>query len=253
MNSIIFIGAIIGLLTGGWQGLLLGAGLGWAAGAVLRLLVIKVGLGAIQQQFLDSTFAVMGAVSKADGQVTHDEIRVAEALFDRLRLAGDKRDAAKAAFARGKAAGFDLDAEVARFRRASRGQRALVQMFLQVQISAMAADGELHPAEHRMLLRVGRGLGLSEAEVQRLEDMLRSGVGGSAATTQQSLADAYQVLGLGAGASDADLKKAYRRLMSQNHPDKLAGKGLPESMRTVAEERTRAITSAYQLINHARA
>ncbi|MDX1563619.1 MAG: DnaJ domain-containing protein, partial [Gammaproteobacteria bacterium] len=67
-----------------------------------------------------------------------------------------------------------------------------------------------------------------------------------------SLEDAYTALGVSANASDSEVKRAYRRLMSQNHPDKLAAKGLPESMRQVAEERTREINVAYELIKETR-
>src|SRR3546814_9207835 len=66
------------------------------------------------------------------------------------------------------------------------------------------------------------------------------------------LDDAYRVLGVPASASDAEVKKAYRRLMSQNHPDKLAAKGLPESMREMAEQKTREITAAYELVERSR-
>ena len=52
--------------------------------------------------------------------------------------------------------------------------------------------------------------------------------------------------------SDDDIKKVYRKLMSENHPDKLAGRGLPESMREMAEERTGEITHAYDVIKDAR-
>jgi DnaJ like chaperone protein len=50
----------------------------------------------------------------------------------------------------------------------------------------------------------------------------------------------------------SDIKRAYRKLMGENHPDKLAAKGLPESMRKIAEERAREINSAYDLIKKAR-
>ncbi|MDT9121049.1 hypothetical protein RSW84_26780, partial [Escherichia coli] len=76
-------------------------------------LVKKV--AAVQAQFLESTFAVVGALCKADGVVTRDEIATAEAMFDRLRLSGEQRERAKAAFNRGKSPGFDLDAEVRAF------------------------------------------------------------------------------------------------------------------------------------------
>lgn len=254
MSFLVIIGGLIGYLNGGFSGLLIGAGLGYFLKQVFQRVVLQAGLGQIQSQFLDSTFAVMGAMCKADGQVSHDEIRVAEALFDQLHLTGEARENAKAAFNRGKTPGFDLDGEVTKFRSASRGARPLLQMFLQVQISAMAADGQMHPAEQQMLRKVARGLGLSETEIEQLEATLRSaGAGASTQSTQSKLADAYAVLGVPADANDGDIKKAYRRLMSQNHPDKLAGKGMPESMREIAERKTSEISNAYDVIKQARA
>ncbi|WP_428310042.1 co-chaperone DjlA [Hydrocarboniphaga sp.] len=259
MNFLIWIGAFVGLASGGWKGLLIGAAVGYIISRYLPPLLIGAAagkLGQIQAQFLDSTFAVMGAMCKADGQVTRNEIEVAEALFERLRLSADTRESAIASFNRGKADGFDVDAEVAKFAQASRGQRVLHQMFIQVQMSALAADGAMHPAEHALLVRIARGLGLSEQEFANLEAMLRGGTsssGGSSSYNDPSaLEAAYRVIGVPATASDAELKRAYRVLMSQNHPDKLAAKGLPESMRAMAVEKTQQITTAYDRIEKAR-
>lgn len=258
MNLLIWIGGLIGLLADGWRGVLVGAFIGFLVSRVLPRLLLKAVTGKlakVQTQFLDAVFAVTGALSKADGRVTADEIAAVEAMFTRMHLSAAARQNAIAAFNRGKRADFDLDAEVARFAAASRGQHLLRQMFLQVLLTTLASDGQVHPAEHTMLLRVARGLGLSEAEVVSLEAMLR---GGARAGQQQSasrasaLEDAYQVLGVPASASDAELKRAYRRLISEHHPDKLASKGLPESMREMAEQQTRAITAAYDLIQKSR-
>jgi DnaJ like chaperone protein len=251
-----FLFALIGLATGGVRGLFIGFVLGYAASRILKSALLKR-LAAAQVQFLESTFAVMGALCKADGVVTRDEIATAEAMFDRLQLSGEQRERAKAAFNRGKSPGFDLDTEVRTFAQVARGQQPLLAMFLQIQFSAIAGDGKVHPAEHQLLVRVARLLGLSEADVAQLEALLRSGArgagfDGSARTTGPRLEDAYVALGLPASASDAEVKKAYRRLISQNHPDKLAGKGLPESMRAMAEERTREINAAYETIKNAR-
>lgn len=252
------IGAVIGYIVDGPVGLLLGGVLGLWAIRLLSLVLFKGKLGAIRSQFLNSTFAVMGAMCKADGQVSKDEIAAAEQMFKQLHMNDDQRAQARAAFNRGKQPDFDLDGEVAGVARACHGQRALVQMFLQIQMAAIAADGQLHPAEREMLLRIARGLGLSEAELRQIEAML--GVGqshqGDALGDQGESADgldqAYAMLELTSDASDAEVKKAYRRQMSRNHPDKLAARGLPESMREMAGEKTRKIGAAYERICTAR-
>jgi DnaJ like chaperone protein len=241
--------ALIGLFAGGFRGMLIGAAIGYAAAWVMQN-VLRKKLVEVQAQFLESTFAVMGALCKADGVVTRDEIAIAESMFERLHLSIAQREIAKNAFNRGKAPGFDLDGEVRKFAQVSHGHRPLLAMFLQVQAAAIAGDGNVHPAEHAMLVRVARLLGLSEADVAQLEALLRTGSRGP--SPQSSLDDAYAALGLTASASDAEIKRTYRRLMSQNHPDKLAGKGLPDSMREMAEEKTREISTAYALIKEAR-
>jgi DnaJ like chaperone protein len=247
--SVIVLSALIGLFVAGVRGLLIGAALGYAANWVLQN-VVRKRLALVQAQFLESTFAVMGALCKADGVVSRDEIQVAESLFARLNLSGEQRQSAMAAFGRGKAPGFDVDAEVAQFARVSRGHRPILMMFLQIQCAAVTADRAVHPAEHQMLVRVARGLGLSEADVAQLEALLRTNA--PRPSPQHKLEDAYAALGLSSAASDAEVKQAYRRLMSQNHPDKLASRGLPESMRQLAEERTREISTAYAVIKEAR-
>lgn len=247
--SPLFLFALIGFLFGGLRGLMVGVAMGFIASWVLRHVVVRK-LVAVQAQFLDSTFAVMGALSKADGVVTRDEIATAEQMFTRLNLSGEQRAAAKAAFNRGKAPGFDLNAEAGKLASVALGNRPLLLLFLQIQSAAIASDGNVHPAEHAALVRVARLLGLSESDVAQLEALLRTGARSS--SPQQNLADAYAALGLSQSASDAQVKQAYRRLMSQNHPDKLAGKGLPENMRAMAEERTREISTAYAVIKEAR-
>jgi len=252
----LFIGGLIGYMFGRFPGLLIGAAMGAILARYIRHRLWQK-LSSVQASFLDSVFAVMGALCKADGVVTRDEIQVAERLFDQFRLSGENRERAKAAFNRGKADGFDLDAELQHFLRVSGRQSALLKMFLQVQVTAVAADGVVHPAEHEMLVRIARGLGLPEEQVDQLEAMLRGSQGGGAGQSgQQSsasqLEDAYKVLGVSSSDSDAEIKKAYRKLMSENHPDKMAGRGMPESMREMAEQRTREISHAYNVIKTAR-
>ncbi|ALM50943.1 co-chaperone DjlA [Halomonas huangheensis] len=251
---IIIIGAVLGLLVGGPLGMLIGGGLGWWLARRLRGgLLIGRGIAEAQRQFLDSTFAVMGAICQADGQVSGHERQVLEQLLVRLRLSESAKASARESFERGRASDFNLDGELARVSHLARGQAALRQVFLQVQLSAIAADGVLHPAEHEMIMRVARGLGCSPAEIEQIEAMLRgASQGAGTQESRSSVDDAYKVLGVSAEVTDAELKRAYRKLMSENHPDKLASRGLPESMREVAEQRTVEIGNAYQRIREAR-
>src|SRR5688572_1789326 len=252
---LILLFAVLGYSIDGIKGLLIGALIGFALSRMARA-GTRQGLLPVQSRFLDTTFAVMGALCKADGVVTRDEIRVTEQLFARLQLSPEQKNAAKAAFTRGKAPDFDLEGEVDRFVQSARGGAGMFQLFLQVQLSAVAADGQVHPAEHAMLVRIARRLGLSEMDLAGLEALLRAAAGGAPAAggppPQQRLIDAYAALGVTAEASETEIKRAYRKLMSENHPDKLAAKGLPESMRQLAEERARELNVAYDLIRKAR-
>jgi DnaJ like chaperone protein len=249
------IGALLGALFGGFKGLIVGGLVGYAAGFVFRQLIFG-GLRVAQNQLIDSTFSIMGALCKADSVVTRAEINAVEQVFGMLNLHGESREQAKAAFNRGKQTDFNLDAAVDQFAQISRGRGPLLHLFLQLQCMAVAADGRVDPAEHAMLVRIAQRLGLTEADVSQLEALLRSAAGGPSAAGSQPqkdrLADAYAALGITADATPAEIKRTYRKLISQNHPDKLAARGLPESMRPVAEERSRELNSAYDLIKSSR-
>jgi len=165
------------------------------------------------------------------------------------------RDSAKKLFNEGKSAGFPIDEVMQQFRRETHRRTTLIQMFLEIQLQAAYADGVMHPAERQALRGICQHLGIPVAQLDRLEEMLRAGFGRTgydAAATETSLQDAYHLLGVDESVSEAVLKKTYRRLMSQHHPDKLVSKGLPEQMIKDATEKTQQIKSAYELIKKSR-
>lgn len=207
-----------------------------------------------QNIFFEATFSVMGHVCKVDGRVSPCEIEVAEALIARMDLSPQARREAIEHFNRGKRADFDLDATLEALRRASRWQPNLVRVFLEIQIQAAFADGAINAAERRALLYIAQRLGLTPQEFARLESLLRGWYtrGRGTAAGRDTLADAYEVLGVAKDASDAEITKAYRRLMNQHHPDKLTAKGLPKEMMKMAEEKTVRIRAAYDAIRQAR-
>ena len=250
------IGALVGAAFGGIPGALVGGAIGYVGAIWLKQQIVG-SLQVAQSALLDTTFSVMGALCKADKVVTRDEIKAVEQIFRMLNLTGELRENAKAAFNRGKQPDFDLDAAVDQFAQISHSRRPLVSLFLQLQVMAVSADGRIDPAEHAMLVRIAQRLRLSEQDVAQLEALLRAATagpsaGGPAPARTDRLADAYTALGVSPESSPAEIKRAYRKLISQNHPDKLAARGLPESMRPVAEERSREINAAYDLIKEAR-
>jgi len=210
----------------------------------------------IQAAFFTATFSVMGYIAKADGRVTADEINLAEAVMDRLGLDPEMRKSARKLFNEGKSSDFPIDEVLRQFKSESHRRSTLMQMFLELQLQAAYADGVMHPAEKEVLVNICGHLGIPVFQLDRLEEMLRAGFGRGGYETgvsaKTTLEDAYAILGVDASVSDAELKKTYRRLMSQHHPDKLVSKGLPEEMIKDATEKTQQIRAAYEQVRKSR-
>jgi len=210
----------------------------------------------IQAAFFTATFSVMGYIAKADGKVTRDEIRLAGEVMNHLGLNADMRESAKKLFNEGKSADFPIDEVLDQFKKETNRRTTLIQMFLEIQLQAAYADGVMHPAEQEVLAHICQKLGIPLAQLKRLEEMLKAGFGNGgyqqSGSSQTTLEDAYSILGADKSMSDAELKKSYRRLMSQHHPDKLVAKGLPEEMIRDATAKTQQIKSAYEQIKESR-
>ncbi|MBF1800128.1 co-chaperone DjlA [Alloalcanivorax profundimaris] len=218
---------------------------------------------ALQDALFSAVFSIMGHLAKADGRVSEQEIGQAEAAMTRMQLDAEQRRRAQEAFRRGKADDFPLDGTVAEFRQQVRHRRHLVVVFLEMLLQTALADGDLHAEEERILYRVAAGLGVPEAQFRQILNMILAqarfggagaggGAGGAADASRPSLSQAYQVLGVAESASDQEVKKAYRKLMSENHPDKLAARGVPEEMIRMATEKTAEISKAYEMIKESR-
>jgi len=216
-----------------------------------------------QAEFFKAGFAVMGHVAKAKGQVTKEEIQLASTMMDRMNLHGEQRKAAQNAFREGKSADFPLKETLERVRISAAGRHDLLQFFLELQISSAFADGELHPTERNVLHAIAKGLGFSAQQLDQRLQMQEAAFrfrreGGSwqgqqGGTWQQApsanqLEDAYKVLGISNNAESKEVKRAYRKLMNEHHPDKLVAKGLPPEMMEVAKQKAQEIQSAYDLI-----
>lgn len=212
-----------------------------------------------QAAFFYSTFSVMGYIAKANGQVTQHEIAFATAYMDKLALKDALRQQAQEAFRDGKTAGFPLSEQLAKLKSAVSNRQDLLLLFLEIQIQVAFADGNLDQDEREALHHIASGLGYAAHELDKLLEMIIAGAkfhqhgqrGGSASFAQsgQQLENAYKLLGVTEQDSAVDIKKAYRKLMSQHHPDKLVAKGLPPEMMETAKQKAQDIQAAYELIS----
>jgi DnaJ like chaperone protein len=254
------IGFLFGLLIGNVPGALLGLWLGHLLDKKLAH-AWQFNRGA-QQEFLYATFATMGHLAKSSGRVSSEEIRLAEHLMTQMRLQGEQRSQAQQAFREGKDSDFPLAQTLRRFRAQVRDSRNLLRFFMEVQLQLAFADGELHPAERRLLHAIAAELGFSGHELEQLlayaEAQLHMFRGGGQAGGAQRqppadrLRDAYRILEVAAEADDATVKRAYRRQMSKHHPDKLVAQGLPQEMMDMAKEKAQEIQQAWETIKAAR-
>jgi len=218
----------------------------------------------VRTTFFRTAFSVMGHVAKSDGRVSEQDIAAARRIFRQFNLGEADTRAAMACFAQGKDGGFDAAAALAELMRVCRGD--LLRMFLEIQMRAALMGDGMQGATHATLVRVARALEIGAIEFAHMETVLRlqgyATAGGyeragrgpppGAAAGRDQLPEAYEVLDVPRTATDAEVKRSYRRLMSQNHPDKLVARGLPESMLEVAKQKTQAIQAAYERIRESR-
>jgi DnaJ like chaperone protein len=247
------LGALFGFLLGGPVGLIIGLLIGHFFDSRLRLIGSRPG---VQQAFFTALFSVLGHISKADGRVNEDEIRLANEVMAQMRLPEPLRQRARELFRHGKEPGFSLDAMLDEFIAATRLRPELSFAFVEILLQAAHVDGNLHRDEERILRFICERLGFPPGEFERLDRMVRAAMGAGGASGQSSAGMgtewAYGVLGCGPDSSDAEVRKRYRTLMNRHHPDKLIAKGMPEEMVRLASERTVEIRKAYDILRAAR-
>ncbi len=260
-----FFMAFIGLLVGGFIQFKLSGGLIGQLSGFGNL----GGIGGVkgikterQSVFFETVFTLMGKLAKADGRVSEQEIAHVEKFMTQLNMSASHRKDAIGHFQKGSKVDFDIDSVINNFNTVIANSPNMKQMLMIYLVRVALADGQLHPDEERLMRDIALKLGYSSQAFDQLMAMLQGQdqfaggqyrTGGAGAYTSASAIDAaYQALGISKDDSDADIKKSYRRLVREYHPDKLMGQGLPEEMIKEATERSQEIQTAYDLIKKSR-
>ena len=251
--------AFFGLLIGHLPGAITGAVLGF----IFDNLRYSQRKRAIPEAggFVGPLFTLLGAVSKSDGRVSEQEIAVAERLMTRMNLDAELRKQAVASFNVGKQPEFDVTQTITALRNWVGLRRDHGFPVLDVVIETVLAEGNPPPEKMAILRQLAFALRVSDMELMALMAMKGyawnaggargrggQGYGGGYVPPQRNTRgpDPYAVLGIERGADDRAVKRAYRKLISEHHPDRLGD--LPEAMRRQAEARASEINAAYERI-----
>lgn len=252
------LGALIGWFTLGPAGAILGLLAGHFFDRGLRKSMAASSpenLAKAQSTFFRTVFTIMGRMAKADGRISEAEINHAETIMAQLGLDAEARQQAIRCFQEGAKADFVIESLMPDFKQYCAIHTNLNQLLLEYLVSMALADGTLHSEEELLLKQVANSLGIAPAAFARLLEMLRAQERFRGETVEQArdkLSDAYHALGVTETASDQEIKKAYRKLMSEHHPDKLIAQGVPEEMIKISTEKSQEIQTAYDLIKKSR-
>jgi DnaJ like chaperone protein len=247
------IGAFLGLMRGGLSGAILGAFIGHMAD---RFFSGLSGGSGTRQVFFKALFSTLGHINKADGRVTAAEIAAAEDLMRRLQLTPEEKKRAVACFEQGKSVSFQLEASLRQFAQHTMLRHDLRQMFIEILLDGASADGTISTPEQVVLARVCAALHVPAELFSAMLNARRSESGGyrrqQSSNRKLPISQSYATLGIKETATDAEVKRAYRKLVGQYHPDKLVSRGLPDEMMEKAKTRVREINGAYDQIKQSR-
>jgi DnaJ like chaperone protein len=264
------LGGITGFAMGGPFGAMLGMAMGHAAdeGALGRGPFAAAGrmlpggadlaamLGNRETLFAISVIVLSAKLAKVDGPVRRAEI---DAFKRSFRIPPENMHEVAQLFdrARDSAEGFEPFAQ--RLGQAFTDNKAMLEDVLGALFAIARADGPVNNAELAFLKQIHLAFGLDRLGWERAKEGRASSTGGggggggsSSTRATEAEADAYMVLGVSRGASDDELRQAWRRLMRENHPDSLAARGVPEEFARRASKKVAEINAAWDRIKRER-
>jgi DnaJ like chaperone protein len=222
-------GAAAGLAIGGPIGALLG---GMAGHYVIDRDQEQDGPAENQVAFTVGVIALGAKMAKADGVVTMDEVNAFKEVFKVPE--GEMKNVARVFnLAKQDVAGYEAYAE--QLATMFKGNRKLLEDVLEGLFHIAKSDDAMHPQEEQFLAQVAKRFGITETEFSYIK----------ARHVIASKRNPYDVLGVKPGVANDELKSQYRKLIAENHPDKLIARGVPPEFIAIATEKVATINEAY--------
>ena len=240
--------SVWGKILGGAAGFALGGPIGALIGAVAGHAVDKMretppgddAEGATKRiAFTIGVIVLSAKMAKADGRVTRDEIAAFKQVF---HIPPDEMSHVGRLFnqARRDAHGFEPYAQ--QIGRMFRNNPTVLEELLDGLFHIARADGQITPDEVDYLERIAGIFGFGAGDWDRIR----------AANMGPDKSDPFLILGVARDASDEEIKAAYRKLVRENHPDRLIAQGMPPEFIDLANEKLATINGAYERIRELR-
>lgn len=168
--------------------------------------------------FVETLFATMGRLAGADGRVNEYEIAFARDLMQRLQLSEPQTRKAMFAFNHGKTSDWPMQNKLQDLRGRYGDKQWISQCFLEWQIRFCLTDGPLQAMERVQLSRVAETLHINQVQFASL--LAKAQPKRPLVNQTNTIKDDLATFKLTAQATWSDVKSAYRKLISQYHPDK---------------------------------
>nr|BET44363.1 MAG: co-chaperone DjlA [Candidatus Aschnera chinzeii] len=260
-----YIGKIIGIILGIMSGAhIYGVIIGFILGHVYDKFIKQERLSKSTETqyypifFCISTFQILGHLVKSKGRVTEFDIQFANNMIKEMGLYGNSKILVQSAFMDGKNQYFLIRKVLKNIQRIYYNRLDLIQLFLEIQIRAAFNDGVLHPNEENILFIIREELKIPIYQFKTLllamemeykkysyDKCFNNDEYNSKSLT---LMNAYKILGVDANETLINIKRAYRKLMSKNHPDKLISQQLSSKTREEKKKYAQLIQVAYDII-----
>ncbi len=244
-------------MVGGTIGFALGGPLGAIAGAALGHLmdsdgneqqrVLPHGMqmsaqGKAQLTFFVAAFSMLAKLARIDGQVSDEEMAsIRRFMAEDLRLNAESRQMGEKIFYAALNAPQTFDDFAAQFYQQFNDRPELLELMIDILLRVSVADGTMDKREEDLIESAVRIFRLSDADYQKIKSRYVS-------VSKQY----YSVLGVNPSDDNDTIKKQYRKLVRDYHPDTIASKGLPEEFVTFAHDKFREIQEAYEAIQKER-
>lgn len=211
-----------------------------------------------------SFFQIAGYIAKSDGRISSEEIHMASQVMERLSLTLPLREVAIQCFNEGKSPGFNLDRTLDQIQSRLGLNRVAGAVLFEAMVEMSEADG-LTQDKIQILFQYAQSVGIRPREAQEYiaqrngrsytrsssedwESQSRTQTG----SQQNTLSNAYRILGVESTESDSKVKMAYRRLIQESHPDRLHAMKLPDFLMDAAHKKTQEIQAAWETVKQAR-